>query len=95
MCSTKHQSFIRAHGMPSLLDNVVQGAAVYFLVIFTGHLLVIPPELLASVSDRLAYLRPSTHYELHIGTGPTPSYEVSHHLECCSGDGSDGVPSHI
>ena len=54
---------MRAHGMPSLLDNIVQGATTYFMVIFTGHLLLILFELFAPVSDRPTDLLSVIHDE--------------------------------
>ena len=96
ICSTsKHRGLLRAHGITSLLDKIVQGATVYFLVIFTGHLLVIFFEFLAPVSDRPADLRYFAHGGLHVGTGSAPSCQVSYHLECRSKDESDGVLSHM
>ena len=86
---------MRAHGIPSLLDNIVQGATTYFLVIFTGHLLWIFFELLAPVSHRLTGLCSSTHDELHVGTDSTPSCEVSHRLRCHNKDEFDGVLSRM
>ena len=96
ICSTsKHRGLLRAHGITSLLDKIVQGATVYFLVIFTGHLLVIFFELLAPVSDHPADLRYFAHGGLHVGTGSAPSCQVSYHLECRSKDESDRVLSHM
>ena len=86
---------MRAHGIPSLLDNIVQGATTYFLVIFTGHLLLIFFELLAPVSDCPADLYSSAHDESYIGTDPTPSCEVSHRLQCHNKDEFDGVLSRM
>jgi hypothetical protein len=45
------RGFWRPSGVPSIFDNIVQGATTYFLVICTGNLLVIFFELLAPVSD--------------------------------------------
>ena len=64
---------MRAHGVRSLLDTIVEDATVYFLLIFAGHLLVIFLEFLAPVSDRPDDLCSSTHYELHVGNASTPS----------------------
>jgi len=75
--STKHRGLARPRGMPTLLDNIVRGATTYFLVIFTGHLLLVFFELLAPVSDHPADFRSYTHYQLHIGTNSTSSCEVS------------------
>ena len=43
----------RAHaaGVPSLLRNILEGATIYFLVVFAGQLLFIFFQLLAPVSD--------------------------------------------
>ena len=48
-------------GMPSVLNNILQGATSYFLVIFTGHVLLILFELFASVSIQLLDLRTFAH----------------------------------
>ena len=40
-----------AGGVPSILRGVVEGATIYFLVVFAGQLLFIFFELLAPVSD--------------------------------------------
>ena len=45
---------MRTHGIQSLLDTIVEDATVYFLIIFTGHLLVIFFEFFAPVSENLA-----------------------------------------
>jgi hypothetical protein len=37
--SAKHRGVIRVRGIPSLLDNIVQGATVYFLVILLATFL--------------------------------------------------------
>jgi len=93
--STKHRALVRPRGMPSLLDNIVQGATAYFLIIFTGHLLLVFFELLAPVSDHPADLCSSTHDRLHVGTDSTSPCEVSHCLECHNKDEFDRVPSHM
>ena len=49
--SAKHRGLMRAHGVPSLLDRIVEDATVYFLIMFTGQLLVLFFEFLAPVSD--------------------------------------------
>ena len=67
-------------GVPTIFDNIVQGATTYFLVIFTGHLLVIFFELLAPVSNLSTDEFCSTHRELHVGTDPTPPGKVSDRL---------------
>lgn len=47
---------MRARGAPSIFDRILQDATVYFLVIFTGHLLVIFFEVFAPVSSLLVDL---------------------------------------
>ena len=42
----------RVGGMPSLLDKILQDATMYFLVLSTGHLLLLFFEIFAPVSDR-------------------------------------------
>ena len=73
-------------GIPNLLDNIVQGASSYFLVIFTGHVLLILFELFAPVSVHLLDSHPFAHHELHIGADSTSSSEVSHCLGFCNRD---------
>ncbi|KAF9643927.1 hypothetical protein BDM02DRAFT_3191081 [Thelephora ganbajun] len=51
--SARHRGHTRAHGVPSLLDKIVQDATVYFLVIFGGHLLLIFFELFAPAPIQL------------------------------------------
>ena len=92
--SAKHRGIMRAHGVPSLLDKIVADATVYFLVISTGHFLLILFELVASVSDPPADLISPVHDELHIGTNPTSSCEVSHRLEYCNKDEFDEILSY-
>ena len=41
----------RVGGVPSLLDKILQDATTYFLVLFTGHLLLVLCEIFAPVSD--------------------------------------------
>ena len=79
--------------MPDLLGNIVRGASAYFMVIFTGHLLLVLFELFAPVSDYPADPRSFTHYELRAATDSTPSCEVSHRLGCCNEGEINGVPS--
>ena len=85
---------MRLHGVPSLLDNIVQGATTYFLVIFTGHLLILF-ELFAPGSIRLLDLCPFTYYKLHIGANATSSSGVSHRLGFFDKDKFDGVLSPV
>ena len=59
--SARNRGVMRAHGMPSLLDNIVRDATIYFLVLFTVHLLVVFFELLAPVSDHWIDSYPSVH----------------------------------
>lgn len=48
--SARNLGFVRAAGVPSILENIVQDATSYFLVMLTGHLLLVIFELLAPVS---------------------------------------------
>jgi len=86
---------MRAHGVRSLLDTIVEDATVYFLIIFTGHLLVILFEFSVPVSDHLADLCSSTHDKLHIGNDSSPSREVSHRLVYHDKDELDGMLSYL
>ena len=86
---------MRVHGVRSLLDTIVEDATIYFLLIFTGHLLMIFLEFFAPVSDHLADLCSSTHDRLHVGNASTPSREVSHHLEHHDKDELNRVLSHL
>jgi len=45
--SMKWRGVTRAHGVPSLLDKIVRDATVYFVVIFTSHLLLLLFEFFA------------------------------------------------
>ena len=67
--------------MPTLLNTIARDATTYFLVIFTGHLLVILFEFFAPVSVRLADLRFSAHEGLHIGADSTTPCSVSRRPE--------------
>ena len=53
-------------GMPSLLDKILQDATTYFLVLSTGHLLLLFFELFAPVSDHPVDLCSAAHNKLHI-----------------------------
>jgi len=45
--SSRQRSRERAYGMPNILDRIVRDATMYFMVIFTSHLLLIFFELFA------------------------------------------------
>ena len=49
--SAKRQGLVGVHGVPTILDKILQDATMYFLVIFTGHLFVIFFEIFAPVRD--------------------------------------------
>ena len=51
--SARHRGIMRARGVQSLLDTIVEDATGYFLLIFTVHILVILFEFFAPVSDHL------------------------------------------
>jgi len=93
--SARHRSRMRARGVQSLLDTIVEDATVYFLLIFTGHILVILLEFFAPVSDDLADSRSSANDELHIGNNSKPSPIVSHHREYHNKDELNGTLSYL
>ena len=84
--SARNRRNMNFHGVPNLLDNIVQGASMYFFVIFTGHLLLVLFEIFAPVSDRLTDSCSFAHYESHTASDPTPSCQVSRRLGCCYKD---------
>lgn len=92
--SMKWRGVTRAHGVPSLLDKIVRDATVYFVVIFTSHLLLLLFEFFAPVSDVPTCLIFSASNEPHKGAVSAPSCEVGHCPEHCDVDESDGVSSH-
>jgi len=81
---------MRAHGVRSLLDTIVEDTTVYFLITFTRHLVILF-EFFVPVSDRLADLCSSTRDKLHIGKDSSPSREVSHRLVYHDKDELDGM----
>ena len=93
--SMKWRGRTRAHGVPSLLDKIVRDATMYFVVIFTSHLLLVFFEFFAPVSDFSICLFPSTSDEPHKGTDSTPSCEVCHRPKYYDMDGFNGVLSHL
>jgi hypothetical protein len=92
--SMKWRGLTRAQGVPSLLDKIVRDATVYFVVIFTSHLLLVFFEFFAPVSDFPTCLSSSTSDEPHKGTGSAHSCEVCHLPVRCDKDRFDGVLSH-
>jgi len=62
--AARHRDTMRVSGMRGLLDTVVGDATVYFLLIFTGHILVILFEFFTPVSDHLVDLCSSTDCKL-------------------------------
>ena len=54
--SARYRGLMRARGVQSLLDTIVEDAIVYFLLIFICQLLVIFFEFFAPVSDHLVDL---------------------------------------
>lgn len=92
--STKYRNHLRIIGVPRLIDQVVEGATVYFLMIFTGHILVVFFEFLAPVSDHPANICSPAHDEPHVGNGSAPSCEVSHRFEYRNKDEFDGMLSY-
>jgi len=81
--SVKWRGPARPRAVPSLFDNIVQDATMYFLVIFSSHLVLIFFELFAPVSDFL--IDPSPPPLLTScckkGNDSTPSCGVSHRLD--------------
>ena len=67
--SAKRGCRIRVDGVPSLLDKIIQDATTYFLVLSTGHLLLLFFEVFAPVSDYPVDLCSTIHEELHTGSG--------------------------
>ena len=54
----------RVYGMPSLLNKILQDATTYFLVLSTGHLLLLFFEVFAPVNDRPVDLCSTAHDQL-------------------------------
>ena len=52
---------VRVGGMPNLLYKILRDATTYFLVLFTGHLLLVLFEVFAPVSDHPVDLGSITH----------------------------------
>ncbi|KAF9643489.1 hypothetical protein BDM02DRAFT_3264071 [Thelephora ganbajun] len=83
--SARRRNHARAHGVPSLLDKIVQDATVYFLAIFTCHFLLIFFELFAPAPIQLlpgrgnAVLIPLmvTRLILSLKKAANPSYSQS------------------
>jgi hypothetical protein len=73
----KGRGNMRARGVPSLLDRIVEDATLYFLIIFTSQIFVISFEIFAAVSDHPVVLRSSVDGERCVGIDPTPSRDVS------------------
>ena len=59
--SARKRGLVHAAGVPSLLSNIVEGATIYFLVVFASQLLFIFLEFLAPVSDLSADSFSSSH----------------------------------
>jgi len=59
------------------MDKIVQGATTYFLVIFTGHLLLVLFELLAPMSDH-----PANLYSANTTRGSLVSLMITHTWYC-------------
>lgn len=75
--SVRRRGLPRAEGGSTLLDKIVRDATMYFVVIFTSHLLLIIFELFAPVSDFSIYSSSSVPDGLREETDSTPSSEVS------------------
>ena len=68
--SAKHKdrSLARIDGEPRLLDKILQDATTYFLVLSTGHLILLLFEAFAPVSDRLVDLCFAVHDKPHLAS---------------------------
>ena len=93
--SARYRGSMRVHGMRGLIDTIVEDATVYFLLIFTGHILVILFEYAAPVSDHLVDLCSSTHCKFDTANDSRPPSAVSHHLEPHNNDELDGILSYL
>ena len=88
----QHGGLTCASGMPRLLNKILQDATMYFLVLFTGHFLLLFCELFAPVGDPVnlwstAYDRP------YIDPDQIPSWGVSCRPRYCNECESDGTRS--
>ena len=57
----------RIGGVPSLLDKIRQDATIYFLILSTGHLLLLFFQIFAPVSDHPVDSSPAAHDKVHRG----------------------------
>ena len=80
----------RVNGTPSLLDKILQDATTYFLVLSTGHLLLLFLEIFAPVSGPVNF-HSAAHYKLHIGFDQPSSWIVSSRPWCRNKGQSDGI----
>lgn len=83
----KWRGLTRARGVPSLLDRIVRDATIYFMMMFTTHLLLVLFELLAPVSSFQPDLFSPTSDKPHEDEDSATSCEVSRRSEYCDGDG--------
>ena len=67
--SAKHHDGGRARvdGMPRFFDKILQDATTYFLVLSTGHVLLLFLVVFAPVSDHSVDSCSAAHDKLHIG----------------------------
>ena len=67
--SAKHhdRGHARVDSVLRLLDKILQDATVYFLVISTGHLLLLCFQIFAPVSDHPVDLCSAAHHKPYIG----------------------------
>ena len=91
--SAKHNDggHARVDGMPRLLNKILKDATVYFLVLSTGHLLLLFFEVFAPVSDRPVDLCSAVHHKLHIGSDQNSSCGVCFRPKYCTKGQSDGT----
>ena len=72
----------RVGGAPSLLSKILHDATMYFLVISTGHLLLVLTDIFAPVSEPVN-LRSTAHNRPLIGCDQTSPCGVSRRPEYC------------
>ena len=75
--SARDRGGMRAKGVPSLLDRIVEDATMYFLIIFISQIFVISFEIFAPVSDHPVVSRSSVNDKRYVGIDPTHCRDVS------------------
>ena len=69
---------MRARGVPSLLDRIVEDATTYFLIIFVSQIFVISFEIFANVSHHPVVSRSSVNDKRYAGNDPARPRDVSY-----------------